>query len=377
MSAIAGLFNKRVNEEQLQAMLDSMRHRGPDKSRTFTLKNATGGAAELSISSRSTQAMSGSDYPVVLFDGDIFNDISGSLSNAEYIREQYIKKGKACFSELDGSFSCAVLDKNEALLVRDHVGARPLIYHSENDSLMFASEAKALLEHSDSVEELPPGHIFSSRDGLEPFNPYQAELLQFDTPEQAAEILENFMVKAVEKRMADGAVKAVALSGGLDSSIIASVAKSIDPAIKLFSTTIKRSPSQDIKYAKIMAEYLGLKHEIYEITDQEIKDLIPEAVWLMETFDEDCISGAVANYYTSKCVSGHTNCVLVGEGADELFGGYFKELKDIADPHEKERVARKLVDIAYNTALRRLDRKPGWPIPCITAHRFWIRLLWL
>ena len=356
MSAIAGMYNKSVNENQLQAMLDSMRHRGPDQMKIHLLKNAGAAAAELSISPRSTQAVTGSEYPVVLFDGDIFNDISGSASNAGYIREQYMKKGKACFSELDGSFSCAVLDKEEALLVRDHVGSRPLIYHSQNGSLMFASEAKALLNHTDKVEELPPGHIYSSRDGLLTFKPYPAELLDFDTPEQAADILEAFMYKAVEKRMADGAVKAVALSGGLDSSIIASVAKSIDPAVKLFSTTIKRNPSQDIKYAKIMAEYLGLDHKIYEITDQEIRDLIPEAVWFMETFDEDCISGAVANYYTSKCVADYTNCVLVGEGADELFGGYFKELKDISDLEEKERVARKLVDIAYNTALRRLDR---------------------
>jgi len=55
-------------------------------------------------------------------------------------------------------------------------------------------------------------------------------------------------------------------------------------------------------------------------------------------------------------ISDYTNCVVVGEGADELFGGYFHELQDIPDAEEKERVARKLVAIAYNTALRRLDR---------------------
>jgi asparagine synthase (glutamine-hydrolysing) len=158
--------------------------------------------------------------------------------------------------------------------------------------------------------------------------------------------------------MADGAVKGVALSGGLDSSVTAAVAKSFDPDIKLFSTTIKRYPSKDLKFAKLMADYLDLEHHIYEITDEDIKALIPKAVWFMETFDEDCISGAVANFYTSKMISNFTNCVVVGEGADELFGGYFRELKDIPDPEDKERVARKLVQIAYNTALRRLDR--GW-----------------
>lgn len=356
MSAIAGIFGKTVNKDQLQNMIDRMQYRGPDRAETRTLKNGGVGVAELSLSSRSTAAISGTELPLVLFDGDIFNDIAAGMSNVDFIREQYNKNGKACFSQLDGSFSCAVIDKDEILLVRDHVGSRPLIYNDQDGVLAFASEAKALLDFTNVVEELPPGMMYSTRDGLHDFTGYSPQLLNFETSEQAAEILETFLFKAVEKRMADGAVKAVALSGGLDSSIIASVAKSIDPTIKLFSTTIKRSPSQDIKYAKIMAEYLGLDHEIYEITDQEIKDLIPEAVWFMETFDEDCISGAVANYFTSKCVAGYTNCVLVGEGADELFGGYFKELKDISDPEEKERVARKLVDIAYNTALRRLDR---------------------
>ncbi len=158
--------------------------------------------------------------------------------------------------------------------------------------------------------------------------------------------------------MADKAVKAVSLSGGLDSSIIASIAKTIDPAIKLFSTTIKRYPSKDIGFAKEMAAYLGLEHEIYEITDEDISSFLSDAVWYMETFDEDCISGAIANYFTSKMIAKHTNCIVCGEGADELFGGYFKELKAVPSVEEKERIAKKLVQIAYNSALRRLDR--GW-----------------
>jgi asparagine synthase (glutamine-hydrolysing) len=107
-----------------------------------------------------------------------------------------------------------------------------------------------------------------------------------------------------------------------------------------------------------MAQYLGLEHHTYEITDDDITSLIPEAVWYMETFDEDCVSGAIANFYTSKMIASFSNCILVGEGADELFGGYFRELKDIPDRNQKEEIAKKLVRIAYNTALRRLDR--GW-----------------
>lgn len=356
MSAITGIVGKTVNKEQLNEMLEKIRHRGPDRFHILELPNGGAAAGELALSPRSTPALSGDELPVVLLDGEIYNSFPEDVSNVEYIRRLYIREGKKCFSRLDGSFSCAVIDQGETVLARDAVGAHPLIYRQENGFLCFASEAKSLLNHVKRVHELEPGCLFSTREGLKSFRPYDPDIPGFDTPEEAAGILEDVLFKAVKKRMEDGAVKAVSLSGGLDSSIIAAVAKSIDADIKLFSTTIKRYPSKDIKFARLMAEYLGLEHHVYEITDEDIVSFIPDAVWFMETFDEDCVSGAIANFYTSKMISDFTHCVLVGEGADELFGGYFRELKEIPDEKEKERIAKKLVQIAYNTALRRLDR---------------------
>ncbi len=358
MSAITGITGERTNENQLRKMLEPIRHRGPGRSVFKLLKNGGCAAGELDLSPRSTPVLSGESDPVVLLDGEIYNSLASRQSNVDYIRELYQKVGKKCFTLLDGSFACVLIDGEETILARDAVGARPLIYSWNNGRLCFSSEAKSLIPLTDSVEELLPGHIYSSREGLQNFAPFIPEVPQFGSPEEAAEILETLMVRAVKKRMEDGAVKGVSLSGGLDSSITAAIAKTIDPGIKLFSTTIQRYPSPDLKFAKQMADFLNLEHHIYEITDKDILGFIPDAVWYMETFDEDCISGAIANHFTSKMIRGYTNCVLVGEGADELFGGYFRELQDIPDPDEKERIARKLVQIAYNTALRRLDR--GW-----------------
>lgn len=358
MSAITGITGRSTKKDQLEQMLGPIRHRGPDRSVYRILPKGGVAAGELELSPRSTPALWGDSEPVILLDGEIYNSLTDGQSNVEYIRELYQKFGKDCFSHLEGSFACVVIDRNETILARDAVGARPIIYNQQNSRLSFASEAKSLIPITDGVEELPPGYLYSTTNGLEPFTPYVPEVPNFDSPEEAASILETLVVQAIKKRMMDGAAKGVSLSGGLDSSITAAIAKSIDPKIKLFSTTIQRYPSPDLKYAKKMAEFLGLEHHIYEITDNDILDFIPDAVWYMETFDEDCVSGAIANHFTSKMIREHTNCVLVGEGADELFGGYFRELKDIPDLEEKERIARKLVQIAYNTALRRLDR--GW-----------------
>jgi asparagine synthase (glutamine-hydrolysing) len=358
MSAIIGIQGTTVTKAQLEQLLNPIRHRGPDRSVFRVLDGGGVAAGELQLSVRSTAALSGESEPLVLLDGEIYNPIPEGRSNVEYVREQYQQLGTKCFSRLEGSFACAVLDNRRTILARDAVGARPLIYTQQNGKLVFASEAKSMISVTDGVEELPPGHMYTTDGGLEPFDPYVPEVPRFSTPGEAAKILETLMIRAVRKRMQDGAAKGVSLSGGLDSSITAAVAKSIDPEIKLFSTTIERYPSPDLKYAQLMAQFLGLEHHIYEITDRDIQSFIPDAVWYMETFDEDCVSGAIANHFTSKMIKDHTNCVLVGEGADELFGGYFRELQDIPDPEEKERIARKLVQIAYNTALRRLDR--GW-----------------
>jgi asparagine synthase (glutamine-hydrolysing) len=113
-----------------------------------------------------------------------------------------------------------------------------------------------------------------------------------------------------------------------------------------------------LENAVLMAKFLGMEHHIYRITDSDIADFISEAVWYLESFDEDCISGLLSNYYVSKMARQYTNCVLVGEGADELFGGYRMVLKNpkVKSEEQRERLARKLLEISYNTALRRLDR---------------------
>ncbi len=364
MAAIAGILSTNGATEngttlELEKMLESMRHRGPDNSVVRTLPDGTGamGAVEVNLTPERTGSTSLGRSPHIVFDGELYNERAGGQSDVDLFRELYEKHGKDCFSMLDGSFSCAVRDKGELILARDAVGARPLFFGSENGTLVFSSEMKALVDHLRfEIQELPPGQIFSDQEGLKPFEPFSPEIPEVGSMEETARTVRELIIDAVRKRMQG--VNGVSLSGGLDSSIVATIAKEYNPDLQLFTGTIDTSPGPDLENAKLMADFLGLKHHIYRITDEDIVNIIPEAIWYLESFDEDCISGIISNYYVSRMAKPYTDAILVGEGADELFGGYRMVLKspNVRDDDHREELAQRLLDISYNTALRRLDR---------------------
>jgi asparagine synthase (glutamine-hydrolysing) len=298
--------------------------------------------------------------PYIFLDGRLFNERPEGQTDIELFCELYEKYERDCFSLLNGSFTCAIVEKDEeVILARDHVGARPIFYGTNDHVFYFSTEMKALRDHVQfGIEELPPGHIFSTKKGMSVFTPFSPDIPEPLELKDAARILRGLLIDAVKIRMDD--VNAISLSGGLDSSIVAAIAKEFNPNLHLFTGTVQSAAGPDLENAKLMADFLGMEHHIYEITDEDIIEFIPQAVWYMESFDEDCISGIIANFFVSRMIKPFSNAVLVGEGADELFGGYRMVLKNpkVKSPEQRERLARKLVEISYNTALRRLDR--GW-----------------
>ena len=366
MASIAGIISQhgRMKEDctkDLRKMLRLMRHRGEDNSIVRTLFDARGavGSNEVNLTPRRTYSTSLEERPYMMFDGEFENDRPDGQTDLELFQDYYEKYEQDAFSRLDGIFSCAVVEKDEeVILARDHVGSRPLFYGQNDHTFYFSTEMKGLVDHLPfDIHELPPGHVFSSKKGLRPFEPFRPELPEFgDDLHLCATQLREILIDAVRKRM-DG-VGGVSLSGGLDSSIIAAVAKEFNPHLKLFTGTIQTSPGPDLENAKLMADFLGMEHHVYEITEKDITHFIPDAVWYLESFDEDCINGIISNYYVSRMVRQHTKSVLVGEGADELFGGYRMVLKNpkVKSDEQRERLAQKLLEISYNTALRRLDR---------------------
>ncbi|MGD9064369.1 MAG: asparagine synthase-related protein, partial [Desulfobacterales bacterium] len=368
MASLAGIISQHAKLDldstgQLRKMLRLMRHRGADNTVVRTLYDDRGavGANEINLSPRRTHCTSLDEAPYILFDGELFNDRPEGISDLDLFKEYYDKYERDCFTRLDGSFACAIVEKDEeVVLARDHVGARPLFFGRNNSIFFFSTEMKGLVDHVQfGIEELPPGRIYSSKKGIKAFDAFQPDIPEIgDSLEDTAKSLRELVIDAVRQRM-DG-VGAISLSGGLDSSIVAAIARQFNPNLVLFTGTIAKAPGPDLENAKRMAKFLDLEHRIYKISDEDITNFIPDAIWFLESFDEDCISGLISNYYVSRMVKQHANSVLVGEGSDELFGGYRMVLKNpkVKTSEKRERLARKLVDIAYNTALRRLDR--GW-----------------
>ncbi|MBD3320815.1 MAG: hypothetical protein GF350_06955 [Chitinivibrionales bacterium] len=227
---------------------------------------------------------------------------------------------------------------------------------SVNGTIYFASELKSLRSINAEPQELPAGKMFSSKTGTSDFQPFRPEIPNFKTPAKAKNVLRKLLFKATEERVLKGDVDGVALSGGLDSSIIASLALELNPDIHFFTVGTRNSP--DIYNAEAMSSYLGAKkrQHILTVNKTQIENAVHRAIWYLESFEQDCVCGCIANFFLSQCAAEYANCCLCGEGADELFSGYriFKEMSDA----QRRQYDRSILLTSYNTSLRRLDR--GW-----------------
>jgi len=354
MAGIAGIFGSSVQREDALRMLEKIKHRGPNTLSTCYKNGLCAGVVASKLSESRGNGLAREADIAVLFDGEIYNKRSEGQSDAAVVLKFYKKYGRIFPGYLEGVFACAVYDGRELLLARDSIGVRPLYFgKTRGGSVCFASEMKALAGIAKEVAELHPSTTFSTSNGISKFLPLFGDVYLPSSAKEAADKLRQHIVEAVERRLADNAIGACLLSGGLDSSIIASVAHKIQP--NLLMVTVGTEGAPDMKNAELMTEYLGAKHHVYIYGTEQIKQIIRQAIYALESFDEDCVSGAIANLFASARAANHTNCILSGEGGDELFGGYHL-LKGLPTEFERLKMMDRLIAIAYNTAVQRLDR---------------------
>lgn len=243
---------------------------------------------------------------------------------------------------LRGMFSFIIYDKKDKSFyaLRDHVGITPFyIGYGHDGSVWFASEMKSLSQDCARFEQFKPGHYFSSKTGKQErwYNPVWREPTMPTNPYDPKVLRESFE-KAVKRRMMSDVPWGVLLSGGLDSSLVASVAarimkntptnESADPNHitwypRLHSFCIGLDGSPDLLAAQKVADFLGTIHHSYTYTLQEGLDAIHEVIYHLETFDTTTIRASTPMFLMSRKIKAQgIKMVLSGEGSDEIFAGY-------------------------------------------------------
>jgi len=242
------------------------------------------------------------------------------------------------------------------VLKRDPLGIAPLYYGwTKKGEFCFASEVKGLLVATTDVRELPPGH---SLNGKQPAPCWQLAMQEpiTDPPEQMAGELRKRLEGAVARAIETGNVGAW-LSGGLDSSAMAALARRHVERLHTFAAGLPGAP--DLAYARQMADHIHADHHEVIVEPEEMLAALPEVIYYLESFDALLVRSSILNYLVARQASQFVPAVFSGEGGDELFAGY-DYLKSL-DPGE---LPAELVDIAgrlHNTALQRVDR-------CASAH---------
>ncbi|KAG8819516.1 asparagine synthetase [Serendipita sp. 401] len=308
---------------------------------------------------------------------------------------------------LDGMFSFILLDESvepsRLIVARDPIGITTLYQgwsSSTPGTVYFASELKALIQDCDKIESFPPGHFYDSTTGkLERYyNPkwWDPKIIPPPTAKADLTLLRTTLEAAVRKRLMSEVPYGVLLSGGLDSSLIASIAARetervaviqmeerrrkllssgttspigsptvVDgtlvawPQLHSFSVGLPNSP--DLLAARKVAGYLGTHHHEFTFTVQEGIDAIPEVIYHLETYDVTTVRASTPMYLLSRKIKAMgVKMVLSGEGSDEILGGYlyFHAAPDAASFHEE--TVKRVQNLHTSDCLRANKSTMAW-----------------
>ena len=368
MCGIAGFLGKGTRGE-LEAMIGSIKHRGPDDSGIFLEKNVGLAHARLAIIDTSPTGHQPMSLPnasvTIVLNGEIYNyhELREELikdgctfrgtSDTEVILSLYKLKGVECFKELIGMFAIALYDakKETLILARDRMGEKPLYWTKQDGTILFASELCGLmainrvarninrdaLKHYLFSDYVPtPLSILENVFKLEPATllictENSVEKKKYWTPPQhtvslsladASAQLEELLQKSVSREVLSADVPiGVFLSGGLDSSTIAYFAqKSSTRPIDTFSISFDDPSFDESRYAREVATHIGSNHHEEKFTAsaalglvEQIPDILSEPV-----ADASILPTMLLSRFARKSVA----VALGGDGGDELFAGY-------------------------------------------------------
>ena len=372
MCGIAGVFG-RGDRAVVEAMLDTLEHRGPDDGHIVCGERFAIGARRLSIVD-----VAGGRQPLANEDGTVVAAQNGEIYNFPELRPALLEAGHHLHTHTDtevlphlwedygdalpehihGMFAVAVWDDRQqvGLLARDRMGKKPLYYWQSGGALYFASELKALLtipgfskrlnrealhhylgyKHVpnplsifEGVSVLPPAHRLVFRAGAEPqLSRYWSLPFCRSTPvPDEREAVDELLVRlrrAVERRLMSDVPIGFFLSGGIDSSLtVALAAELASSRIKTFTLTYSDQATTagkegDRTWARWVAERYDTEHHEETISFSHYPDTLP---LILRAFDEP-FAGVTSTYFLSQRIAQYVKVAVAGDGADELFGSY-------------------------------------------------------
>ena len=355
-----------VSEREIRCMCDAIRHRGPDDWGVF-VEGGTGlGARRLSIID-----IAGGHQPIANEDGTVVVVMNGEIYNYPQLRPEleaaghrfrtrtdtevllhlYEQYGEAMLGRLRGMFAFAVWDRTRRrlLLGRDHFGQKPLFYTVTDGRLTFASEVKALLADDPTLAELspfaldqyltlrfvqppetffprvralPPAHYMVWENGLPRVERYWQLAYGPKWTDGEAELLDRIdalLAETVSAHLLSDVPVGAFLSGGLDSTLIASyAARELGAELRTFSMGIPYRDLNELPAAAAVAARYGTRHFAEEVTPTVVHDL-PR---LVAALDEPADPLSMCLLHLARMTAREVKVVLGGDGGDELFGGY-------------------------------------------------------
>ena len=376
MCGIYGIWSPKISVEYISRMGEMLHHRGPDDQGLFHQGKLFLGHKRLSIIDLSKNGK----QPMTTKDGQFTIVFNGEIYNYKKLRETLEKKGYVFFSKTDtevllkgyqewgeevllriyGMFAFAIWEcgKEELTLARDATGIKPLFYiQHKRYTFAFASEIKAFKALPDiqfspdlwqihqylefgyvwergktliqGIQKLPPGSLIKIRDGKVkslkrwwiPPVARRKEHLSEKKLDNKSEELYSILSKVIQEHLVADVPVGLLLSGGLDSSVLASIAsRYTNKPLRTISIGFSQIEDERI-YGRQVAEFIGSKHREIILTPEEVLAEFQESIWYYDDlfWDTGFISSLLIYRY---CRAEGLKVILVGEGADEIFGGY-------------------------------------------------------
>ena len=372
MCSIFCYTQKDLSWEELEPHFEKIKSRGPDDSRIFETKSGYMAFHRLAIMGLEPTGMQPFHFEgnTVICNGEIycFRPLKEELSkrytfksgsDCEVLLPLYKEHGLDMFSMLDSEFALVIYDaaQDEYIAARDPIGIRPLYFgYSKSGHIMFASEPKSLVGLCERVMPFPPGHYYYKGDFICYNDISHVDEFCCDDIETVCKNIKEKLIKGIEKRLDADAPLGFLLSGGLDSSLVCSVASSIlKKPIRTFAIGMSED-AIDLKYAREVADYIKSDHTEVIITKDDVIKSLETVIYALGTYDITTIRASMGMYLICKAIHEKTDVrvLMTGEISDELFGYKYTDFAPNAKEFQKE--AEKRIREIHMYDVLRADR---------------------